>query len=146
MHPRIFARLLRPACLLMFAVCTAALSGCNSKTVVSGTVTYNDAALTSGEVSFVSASGESRSGLIGSDGRYEIIDPPAGDVTVVITSTRIQSDAVAQKGSPITGNLKQVKAGVVVSVIPTQYGDVKTSPLRYTVVSGKQTTDFKLGG
>jgi len=133
--------------MLAFAVCAVTMTGCNSKTVVSGTVTYKASPLASGEVSFVSASGESRSGLINSDGTYEIVDPPSGPITVVITSTRIQAGAGGpQKGSPITGNLKDVKAGVVLSNIPAAYGDVKTSPLRYTVVSGKQTTDFNLDG
>lgn len=139
------ARRLRLACVLAFAFCSACITGCNSRTVVSGTVTYNSAPLTSGEVSFISSTGESRSGLINSDGHYEIVDPPTGAVTVVITSTRIQGNG-PQSGSPLTGNLKQVKAGTVISVIPSQYGDAKTSPLRYTVVSGKQTTDFNLGG
>jgi len=117
-------------------------AGCSSRPVVSGKVTYKQDVLTTGEVSFVSADGRSLSGLIGSDGRYEIVDPPTGEVTIVVVATRVEA---AQKtaGSPFAGSQSD-KGPAVKSLIPTHYGDPKSSKLKYVVGSGKQTKDVEL--
>jgi hypothetical protein len=144
MNSNILARRLRPACVFLLAAAAASVGGCGGKPAVSGTVTYKSAPLSTGEVSFVSGSG-SRSGLISAGGRYEIADPPEGEVTVIVTSTKIETKA-GGPGSPLGGAAKfeDIKSGVAKSLIPTKYNDVKTSPLRYTVGSGKQTNNIAL--
>jgi hypothetical protein len=125
---------------LLLAALLAA--GCNSRPVVSGTVKYKGEIVTTGEVSFIGADGTSRSGLIGPDGRYEIIDPPKGDVTVVVVSTRVEGAGKA-RGSALAG-LKTEAAPIVRSVVPVKYGDPKTSDLKHVVVSGAQTKNIDL--
>jgi hypothetical protein len=121
-----------------------ALPGCGGNPVVSGTVTYKKVPLNTGEVSFIGSDGKSRSGLIGSDGRYEIVDPPKGEVTIVVTASRAEPSKAG--GSPLGGAdfAKNARAVPVQSLVPTRYGDPKSSDLRYVVVSGKQRKDIDL--
>src|SRR5262245_22211253 len=97
--PDVARRLWCVVVLLLAAVLTL---GCGSRPVVSGKVTYKQDVLTTGEVSFIGADGRSRSGLIGPDGRYEVVDPPTGEVTIVVVATRVEA---AQKtgGSAFAG-------------------------------------------
>lgn len=124
-------------CVLLVALA----SGCSGRGTVSGTVKYKGELLTTGEVNFIAAGGASRSGLIGSDGRYEITDAPPGEVVVVVTATRAEGGKAS--GSPLTAS-KADKAPVVRSLVPVKYGDPKTSDLRYTVAAGSQVKDFEL--
>jgi len=109
--------------------------------MVSGKVLYKQVLLTTGEVSFIAADGKSRSGLIGSDGRYEIVDAPVGPVTIIVVARKTEGQA--GKVSPIIGGITG-PAPVVRSLIPTKYNDPKTSGLTYEVTSGRQTKDLDL--
>jgi hypothetical protein len=117
-----------------------ALGGC-SRPVVSGTVTYKQNPLTRGEVSFIADDGKSRSGLIGADGNYEIVDPPLGDVKIVVVATTVEGKA--GKASPILGNQGGAPP-VVKSLIPVKYNSPQTSGLTYQVTGGKQTRNIDL--
>lgn len=131
-------RIAAPAGLLAAAF---VLVGCAARPVVSGKVSYRGEPLTTGEVSFVSSDGRSRSGLIGTDGRYEIADPPAGEVTILVAAKKV--DGGSSGGSPLLGETKG-KPGVMRSLIPERYADPKTSGLSYRVTGGKQTKDVEL--
>jgi len=120
----------------------AALAGCASRPVVQGKVLYRNEALTSGEVSFVASDGRSRSAQIGSDGSYEIIDPPLGEVTIVVVATKVEGGSA--KGSPLGGDPKGSRAGTTRSLIPARYNDPKSSGLTYHVTRGRQTKDVEL--
>ena len=121
----------------------APLAGCGSQPAVSGTVTYKKELLTTGEVSFIAADGKSRSGLIGSDGRYEVIDPPMGDVTIVVVAKK--AEGKAGKNNPLAGNPASGGSATLRSLIPARYGDPRTSGLTFRVTGGRQTKDIDLG-
>ena len=122
------------------------LCGCGSRRVVSGNVTCNRVSAP-GEASFIAGDGNARSGVIGSDGRYEVADPPVGQVTIVVVATR------AERKSPRVGLAVLGKAGatavavpIVRSLIPTRYNDPKTSGLTFVVGKGRQSHNIELEG
>ena len=129
----------RLACVAWLLVVAVALSGCGSGSVVSGKVVYKGDTLKTGEVSFISADGKSRSGLIGADGKYEIIDAPLGDVTIVVVATRVEGGSAESPLGTAGG-----KAPTVRSIIPRRYGDPKASGLTYRVTRGRQVKDVEL--
>jgi hypothetical protein len=126
-------------------------SGCgDSKATVRGTVTYKNSPLTSGEVRFIGKSGTvPRAGLIGPDGRYEIIDAPVGEVQVTVVC--IKSDGpltqVNMGGKTADGKSvrkRDTKPSPRTSAIPTKYNDPKTSGLLFTITTGSQSIDIAL--
>jgi hypothetical protein len=119
------------------------LAGCTSRPVITGTVTYKNGPLTTGQVSFIGADGKSRSSGIGSDGTYEIVDAPPGDVTIVVIATKAEGKATG--ASPLGASTTTPQAIAVRSLIPVKYNDPKTSGLTYLVTPGKQTKNIELG-
>jgi hypothetical protein len=138
--PRL-AACLRVLRALGLVACVAALAGCSSPAVVSGQVIYRKEVLTTGEVSLVAADGKSRSGLIGTDGKYEITDAPLGPVRVVVTATR--AEVKAGKVTPLSASAPSPPVPVR-SLVPLKYRDPATSGLTYLVTPGRQTNVIEL--
>lgn len=110
---------------------------------VSGVVTLEGKPLSKGTITFTPAttgSGSTATGVIGSNGSYQLGTAKAGDgaqpgaykVTVVSLDSEATMD---EKGTPIPAK----------SAIPEKFGNAATSGLTATVEeSGPQTLDFDL--
>jgi hypothetical protein len=145
---------------------------------VTGTVTYHGQTVKAGAVHFVYEQGGQYLSGIKSDGSYEFMDVPTGNVKVLVdTETfnpeqRPQSYTQKQQqmskgygkemqeynkmmgrggkdkqgdapGQPLSKEKKEALAKVYVK-IPRKYAGEKTTPLTYTVGSGRQTRDLDL--
>src|SRR5262245_47283891 len=150
------ARSLRWTFLLGFAGLAAA--GCGPSTgTVSGKVTFEGKDLPMGSINFVPEKGNAKTGAI-QDGKYTVDEVPLGEAKVTITvPMAVAGGGPFSKGGPPAGKgivpkdvqvpqgFDPSKANMASSVkIPQQYADGSTTPLKYTVVSGKQTKDFDL--
>lgn len=121
----------------------AFLVGCSGKSAtVSGKVRYKDQLLPTGEVSFIATDGKSRSGLIGTDGSYQISDAPIGPVKIVVVARQVEGKM--KGGSPMVAKLDQARRPVVKSLIPAKFADPAKSGLSFEVVAGKQIKDIYL--
>jgi hypothetical protein len=164
----------------LVACFAAALLACSSlkRGSVTGAVTYKDQPVKAGTVYFVYEQGNQYRAEIKSDGTYQFMDVPTGEVKVFVDTEpfnpeqRPQSytqkqqklaqgygkslkeyDAKMGKGGPDNksadqppGLSKQKKAELakVYVKLPKKYASEKTTPLTYTVETGRQTKDLNL--
>jgi hypothetical protein len=136
-------------------LCVAVLAGCGGKKTggdVSGKVTYNGKAVTSGSVAFHGSDGKSVSSSIASDGSYKIVKPPLGEVKITVeTSPPLKVGSSASPKSP-DGKEGPPKADIPLSgktggeyvAIPDKYKKPATSGLSFTVTILSQTHDIEL--
>jgi len=146
---------------LAAALSLVAAAGCGGKpdapASISGKVTYNNAPLTGGTITFQPKEGVPFGRPIEADGTYTMSDITPGDYSVVIETESINpakpkktysgAGQVASTGgsSPPTGPSQATPPTYV--KIDTKYGDAKSSGLTVTVTAGgKQTKDFPLTG
>jgi hypothetical protein len=138
------------AAALFFSV--AALGGCGhsaATTVVNGKVTYKNAAVTGGTITFHPARGAPTSGPINPDGTFSFGGIPVGPQTVTV-----ETESVHYKGHVTTDYTQVVKPPEGARVesgprpvyvpIPLRYGDPKTSGLTRDLDGGKNELEFDL--
>jgi hypothetical protein len=117
----------------------AITSGCGSSlpATVSGKVTYEGKALTSGLVTFYPVGrGPAAVGKIGPDGDYEIRTGRAsglevGDYTVTVEAFDVSDDL-------------EIEDAIAESILPAQYADRKRTDLEFTVQAGHNQFDLPL--
>jgi len=149
-----------------------AILGCgkgnpNAPASVSGNVTYKGAPVPAGSISFVTKAAGTYSAYLQPDGSYSGSDWPAGDVIVIVETESVNPNVKkeeykgAKKSNPIPGaatitSSKGMKPGPrpdsagppgappAYVKIPSKYAKQETSPLKFTIVAGKQTKDWEL--
>lgn len=135
------------------AVLTAAvlfLCGCDGTRIrpsvdkVSGTVRLNDKIVNYGSVIFRDANGQERKVFIDSNGNYSVVNPPLGEVRVMVRTGPPPTAIVA---APASGGAKSpapVADGFKRILLPAKYADPDTTDLLYTVGSGEHEFDINM--
>ncbi|MEZ6097574.1 MAG: hypothetical protein R3E01_01245 [Pirellulaceae bacterium] len=139
--------------LIVLASFCAGVAGCArgpAKAPVKGTVTVNGQPITEGRVTFHPVKGRSASGRINADGTYELTtDEPGdgalvGEHTVTIEASKITSSAVQAQSfeEEISTRLPNATAQNtrIQWLVPPEYSEPSTSPLRETVEDVKLNT------
>jgi hypothetical protein len=122
---------------------------------VAGKVTYNGKSVTKGVVSFIPASGpgtatgQSATGEIGSDGSYQLTTFASGDGAVlgehkVIVQSREDDPALKGGGMPIPDAQGRLNIKPPKYLVPQKYATTENSPLRFTVKEGSNRYDIEL--
>jgi hypothetical protein len=125
--------------LLLLPVC----AGCGKgRADVSGRVTYKDAPVKYGTVTFFTAQGP-RYGNLDTSGAYVIKDlAAASDMKVTVSSPNPKLDVtISREGKKGLPDLEAVKNWFP---IPPEYGDALKTPLNYDVHSGDNRIDISL--
>jgi hypothetical protein len=132
------------------------LAGCAGKGEVSGKVTYKGQSVPAGRVTFLCQAGDNRAMSTAiQDGRYTILDCPAGPVKISVETfppVNAAPDA-GPTGMPkgITSGFSPPKADPYASPpgqyvqLPPRYANPDKSGLTYTVTAGKQEHPLDLG-
>jgi hypothetical protein len=149
----------------LFCVSAIAIIGCGSKNPlapasVSGAVTYKGKDVQGGTVQFVTPTGTAYSSPIAVDGTYAVSDLPTGEMAVVVETESVNPELKAASGkdadrrNAMMGQRKgpngQGGAGDSSALapkytkIPEKYSKSKTSPITYTVKSGRQVYNIEL--
>jgi hypothetical protein len=125
-----------------------AVAGCApGKGSVSGKVTFNDAPLPKGTITFTQQGGDRNpySALI-SDGSYSLDGVPAGEM--IVTVVTVDPAKVGGGGGPAPGGEDRPPVGGKPSPgfvpIPARYGKLEESGLKVTIRPGSQTYDVPL--
>lgn len=116
-------------------------SGCGDSSgkganAVSGKVTYKGKNLTDGSIEFHGSDKKVGFSAIAADGSYSMVDPPVGDVTVVV---KVPTGASA---APPGVNMTPDKPAPV--AIPEKYSFPETSGVKKTLAAGKTTVNIEL--
>lgn len=134
-----------PAALALALVAGAGCGGSSTEhpeTVpVKGTVSYQGKPLTSGTISFVSDTGQTASGSIGSDGSYTLSTFAEGD-GAVLGHHKVSVVADDQPGDIMPGSSPGYKP--TKAVVPKKYNDPGSSTLEATVAKGQEPIAFDL--
>ena len=133
---------------LLFLVTILMVPGCGggpAKGSLSGTVVYGEKPVKIGKVLAWGGDGSVREGEIMPDGTYLVKDVVAGQVTLCVlspnpadTPERKGPDGKAPPGDGTKANRKDW------FLIPPEFSEVKTSPLKTTITSGDQKYDIKM--
>src|SRR4051794_6203038 len=130
------------ACLL-----TAALlaSGCGGvRNSVSGKVTFGGRPV-AGMVTFVGADGKEATAPINPDGSYTVVNPPAGQVQVVVKNFPGMAGGNQPKPNPRLPQLPgSVTTAAPLGVAPPAKYAAPSPALTFTVTGGRQTYDVEL--
>jgi len=129
------------ALVLLFGV-TLLSTGCGKGSgSLKGTVTYKGQPVVLGTVTAIGKDNIPRTGLIQSDGSYEIIGLPTGSVRLAV-----ESPDPRQTEGQLDENEKPIKPKVVKGwrKLPEKYGSVETSDLTYDVSRGSNDYDISL--
>jgi hypothetical protein len=127
---------------------------------VSGQVTYKGAPVPAGNIVFHSEDKGSYNCALGTDGTYEIVDIPTGELIVTVDNEFLNPktrppDYGGGKGAALYAErvAAERKAGMMIKgpeasgqyvKIPSKYHSSKTSPLSVTVEKGRQIKNFEL--
>jgi hypothetical protein len=157
----------RVRCLLLLPALAVLVAGCgtgnpNAPANISGSVSYKGKPVTGGSVQFVTADGAAFVGSIGADGTFAISDVAVGEMVVVVETESInpkngekegtgrdakryanqpqQAPPPGRGGGPNSNSADSPKY----IQIPDKYGKAKTSPLTYTVKSGRNVHTIEL--
>jgi hypothetical protein len=156
------ARLLLPA-LMLVTILAAGCKGKSAPASITGKVTFKDAPVPGGTVTFRSADGEGPNykGVIGADGTYTVTDVPVGEMTVTVETESVNTNKKmptygGNRGGGV-GNPEGEKAGSVSPkpkdaptssgayvAIPPKYSLPTQSGLKFTVENGKNTYNIPL--
>jgi hypothetical protein len=119
------------------------LGGCSSQqNSVSGKVTLNGKAVT-GQVAFLGADGHERIAPIDPDGSYRIINPPLGEVKIVVRGFNIpRASRTGMKLAPLPGGT--LASGPTPALAPPARYAWPANGLTFTVKGGAQTFDIPL--
>src|SRR4051794_35085019 len=148
----------RRAVLIVTAALLAGCGGDPSKPKlgrVSGTVTYKGKPVTKGIVTFIpisgpgSKTGQSAMGEIGKDGSYVLTTFENGDGAVlgehiVLVQSREDDPALEGHDMPIPDAQGRVKIKPSKNLVPAKYATAEESPLRQTVVAGRNAFPIEL--
>lgn len=149
-------RFARPVLLLTFLASMLGYVGCYRGPViapVSGKVTVNGEALTTGRIRFFPDSGRPAAGRIASDGSYEITTYEPGDGAVVGEYHVTISAHKTVNPEPVPTSLEdEIKMGKeaprraaqVVPLVPEEYEDQNTTPLTATVEDKDNQINFDI--
>lgn len=120
--------------------CATAVAGCRPAGYpVAGTVSFDDAPVAAGTISFVPADGTGPTfGGVIAEGRYEVVAPTPGAKVVRVAAVKPTGRKLPP--DPITGETEPVDE--IAPYIPSQYNDRST--LTCDVVAGPNTFDFHL--
>src|SRR5262249_43161242 len=137
------------AVLLLAASVALVAGGCSPSTstaTVTGTVTYKGAPLKTGEISFVGDGGAAPSAVIGTGGRYQIDNAPGGEVAGGLGSSTPGCEKAPLAPPSPEGDKPAGPPPKMIerSLVPKKYNDSKSSGLKYTLKSGRQTIDVEL--
>jgi hypothetical protein len=136
-----------PRAALVVAVLAFA-AGCESKTTVTGKVTYRGAPVSGGSVTLVASDGTAYAGTIQADGTYSIPDVPTGDVRIGVAGAG-RAGAGSRAGPSGRGDAGPIGRGKAPDgppqetkapagpPIPDSYFDPQKSGLIRTVKSGE---------
>jgi hypothetical protein len=151
-------------------------AGCNRSNTpakVTGRVTYKGQPVKAGNITFHSENMGSFSSSLSLDGAYEIVDMPAGTMTVTVETDSMNPDkkvpgypgapgrrasgqgaakgaaidnerAAAEKRAGVGGPLSPDEMRARFVKVPKKYSDPTASPLKATIEGGRQTKDFDL--
>lgn len=142
----------RTLSLAMFVGLLAAV-GCGGNKMapvkLSGKLTYKGQAIPAGVMTFHTAEGTGYDGLINTDGTYTATDLPAGEYTMTVETETIAKKINESKDAKRRENMMQKPPGGAAETpkyvkIPAKYGDIKTSPFKFSLSAGKSTKDFDL--
>lgn len=129
----------------------ASITGCEQKTTISGTVTYNGEPIESGAISFkpTGPTGRSYAGRI-ENGKYSVGDAQPGTWKAVIIGTKkidfsLSSEEAARKASEVQASRSDM-AGQVSELADYVPEDAEGNGKEVEVVSGAQTLDFAVKG
>jgi hypothetical protein len=147
----------------LFLCSVIAVVGCGAKNPlapasVSGGVSYKGSSVTGGSVQFVTSGGTPYSSPIALDGTYAISDIPTGEMAIVVETESVNPALKAATGkdaerrSAMMGGRKgpNDQGGGSKGLepkymkIPEKYSNSKTSPITYTVKSGRQVYNIEL--
>ncbi len=133
-------------CVLLLAL--PLVTGCagQAKGTVSGKVTYQGKALSSGYVTFTADKGPPLHADIQSDGSYRLENVPVGPVKIGV-QPKASQEAMRAIGMPRgPKDVDKVKAAVAdrETKLPSKYADPNQSGLTYTVTNGPQQHDIDL--
>jgi len=137
--------------------------GCSSSEtpgIISGRVTYRGEPVPGGMIFFISEGKAPRSGALGPDGSYRVEDLPEGEMVVTVETESLNPKNKTRayggaKGEKVHAKRREMEAKMKESKgdqgpppeyrkIPRVYADPKTSPLRVTIVAGRQEENFDL--
>ena len=136
---------------LLFAALLAL--GCGSPVAgsISGKVTYNDAPVKGGRVTFYAIDGRGFPTSLHEDGSYTIDNVPPGAMKVCVDTSYLDpKKGKAHTYSPPPGMKKDLPegggsgGGDTFTALPAKYADPKTTDLTHDVKGGSQTFDLKL--
>jgi hypothetical protein len=131
---------------LLVAAASVGVLGCGKKTAtITGTVTYNNKPVTSGEVIFLSQDGHaSAHAPIHADGSFTVTNAPVGPVQVAVDNpppTKVQ--VTSKNGNdPEVREARQQAAHYVAT--PLKYRDPKQSGLHFDARPGSNEYDITL--
>jgi len=118
----------------------AFIAGCgNRDATVTGTITRNSQALTHGQIHFISATGESASTTINSDGTFTCIAVPLGEVTVTVEA--VEGKEKVDKKLSLNGPMRPPN---LIFSVPERYVSPESSPLKLIVKPGPQKFNIEL--
>jgi len=122
---------------------------------VTGHVNYKNAPVPAGYVTFhFTGNKGSLTAPLKADGSYQIYDLPVGEATVTVETESFNPkkktmDYTGGKGAEdyakrVAAEKPMKETPVQYVQIPAKYAEAGTSPLRATIVAGKQVKDFEL--
>jgi hypothetical protein len=125
---------------LAFLGMFAAAVGCNRghpTAPVSGSVSFKGKPMTTGRVLFVHETGASSFGLIGLDGRYELLAP--------VGANRVAIECLEEMGKPADPSNPYMRPmALAQTLIPERYSNHMTSGFTCDVTSTGNNADFEL--
>ncbi len=142
--------------LLLLLALLVLLAGCRSRPSetaadLSGRVTYKDAPVTAGLITFHRENGSIFTAPIQSDGTYSVFQAPVGEVVATIDTEQANPDRPKMTyGGNQGGKMGYTPEGVSAGPqgkyvkIPMKYTVKSMSPLKFTLKPGKQTENFTL--
>jgi hypothetical protein len=128
------ARFVRGAVAALAVAVVVNLAGCSSKVNVSGKVTYNGKAVTSGSVSLIASDHIQYSGQIGTDGSYAISGVPSGTVKILVSSPNPEGAGRGKGSAPKIGEGDLAAGGAGGAAtgwfpLPDKYADLAKTDL-----------------
>jgi hypothetical protein len=130
----------------------AAVTGCGTKTNVKGTITYQGKTLDGGQVAFHASDGKPYSSAIKADGSYEIVNCPPGEVKITIDTPKQTGAMQGMDPSKMSMPPKDMKPPENVNapkwptvIVPDVFKVPESTDLKYTVTSGDQSHNIKIG-
>jgi hypothetical protein len=147
---RVYRGLLVP----LLGLLIVAATGCGGNATVTGKVSYQGKALSSGTIQFQDSDNLVTATEIGKDGTYTVklrTGEAKVGVSVIDNEMAAKMGAMIKAGRDKKGGFGEkpkipegMKKGATLQVLPVKYANPETSGLKMTVKSGSNTQDFDL--